>query len=194
MVKNHACILLFSAGTPMLLGGDEFLRTQQGNNNAYCQDNRISWFDWRLAEQNTDILSFFTKAIALTRRYPILQRRKFLLGKDLDNNQIPDITWFDNWLRRPDWNDPKVRTLNLMLDGSEEPSESGEYLLFILLNADPFLQRVSLPPIEGKRWHRIIDTSLPEGEDFLDPGKEILLDPQDSYLANSRSTVLLLGR
>jgi isoamylase len=194
MVKNHVCILLFSAGTPMLLGGDEFLRTQQGNNNAYCQDNRISWFDWKLAEQNADILSFFTRAIALIRRYPILQRRKFLLGKDLDNNQIPDITWFDNWLHRPDWNDPRVRTLNLMLDGSEEPSESGEYLLFIILNADPFLQRVSLPPVEGKCWHRVIDTSMPEGEDFLDPGKEILLNPQDSYLANGRSTVLLLGR
>ena len=194
MVKNHACVLLFSAGTPMLLGGDEFLRTQQGNNNAYCQDNHISWFDWQLAEQNADIVSFFTKAIALTRRYPILQRRKFLLGKDLDNNQVPDITWFDNWLQRPDWNDPKVRTLNLMLDGSEEPSVSGEYLLFIILNADPSLQRVSLPAVEGKRWHRIIDTSLPAGADFLDPGEEILLDPQDSYLANGRSAVLLLGR
>jgi glycogen operon protein len=194
MVKNYACVLLFSAGTPMLLGGDEFLRTQKGNNNAYCQDNRISWFDWELTGQNADILSFFTKVIALTRRYPILQRRKFMLGKDLDNNQVPDITWFDNWLQRPNWNDPKVRTLNLMLDGGEEPSESGEYLLFVILNADPFLQRVGLPAIEGKRWHRIIDTSLPAGADLLDMGEEILLDPQDSYLANGRSTVLLLGR
>ncbi|MBZ5497323.1 MAG: glycogen debranching protein GlgX [Acidobacteriia bacterium] len=194
MVKNYACLLLFSAGTPMILGGDEFLRTQRGNNNAYCQDNNISWFDWRLAEKNTDIRGFFAKAVALTCRYPILQRRKFLLGTDLDSDQVPDITWFDNGLNRPDWNNPTVRTLSLMLDGSEEESEAGEYLLFLIFNADPFLQRVSLPRAEGKRWYRIIDTSLPDREDFLDPGKELLLDPQDHYLANGRSTVVLLGR
>ena len=193
MARNYACVLLFSSGTPMLLGGDEFLRTQHGNNNAYCQDNPINWFDWRLADKNADMRSFFQKAIALTRRFPILQRRKFLLGKDLDNDQVTDITWFDNSLNRPDWNNPTVRTLSLMLDGSEEESAPGDYLLFLAFNADPFLQRVSLPLLKEKRWHRVIDTSLPEGEDFLDPGEEILLDPQDFYLANGRSTVVLLG-
>jgi glycogen operon protein len=79
MAKNQACLLLFSAGTPMLLGGDEFLRTQRGNNNAYCQDNDISWFDWRLAQQNESIRDFFSKAIALTRRYPILQLGRYYL-------------------------------------------------------------------------------------------------------------------
>jgi len=194
MVKNSACLLLFSAGTPMILGGDEFLRSQQGNNNAYCQDNPINWFDWRLVERNADIHSFFRKAIALTRRFPILCRRKFLLGKDLDNDQIPDITWFDNSLNRPDWNNTTVRTLSCMLDASEEETAWRDYLLFLILNADPFLQRVSLPKVEARRWHRIIDTSLPDGKDFADPGEEVLLDPQDHYLANGRSTVVLLGR
>jgi glycogen operon protein len=194
MVKNYACVLLFSAGTPMILGGDEFLRSQRGNNNAYCQDDELTWFDWRLVEKNADIRRFFEKAIALTRMYPILQRRKFLLGTDLDCDQIPDITWFDNNLNRPDWNNPTVQTLSLMLDGSEEESPAGDYLLFLILNATPFLQRVSLPHEGDKSWYRIIDTSLPAGEDFLDPGKEMLLEPQDFYLANGRSTVVLLGR
>jgi len=194
MAKNFACLLLFSAGTPMILGGDEFLRTQQGNNNTYCQDNEISWFDWRLAEQNAGILSFFQRAIALTRRYPVLQRRKFLTGSDLDNDQFSDITWFDNSLNRPDWNNPRNRTLSLMLDGGEEESESGKYLLFLIVNADFYLQRVSLPSLEGRIWRRIIDTSLPDGQDFLDSGMEIPLDPPDHYLANGRSTVVLLGR
>jgi glycogen operon protein len=194
MVKNYACVLLFSAGTPMILGGDEFLRSQRGNNNAYCQDDELSWFDWRLVEKNADTRRFFEKAIALTRMYPILQRRKFLLGTDLDCNQVPDITWFDDNLNRPDWNNPMVQTLSLMLDGSEEKSPAGDYLLFLILNATPFLQRVSLPHEGDKSWYRIIDTSLPAGEDFQDPGKEILLDPQDFYLANDRSTVVLLGR
>jgi isoamylase len=194
MVKNYACVLLFSAGTPMILGGDEFLRTQRGNNNAYCQDNESTWFDWGLPAKNTDVCDFFAKAIALTRRYPILQRRKFLAGLDLDSDQIPDITWFGSNLDRPDWNNPTVRTLCLMLDGGEEKSPAGDYLLFLILNADPFLQRVNLPRLAGVEWLRIIDTSLPEGEDFVEPGQEILLDPQDYYLPNGRSTVLLLGR
>ena len=194
MVKNYACVLLFSAGTPMILGGDEFLRTQRGNNNAYCQDNESTWFDWGLPAKNADVCNFFAKAIALTRRYPILQRRKFLAGLDLDSDQIPDITWFGSNLDRPDWNNPTVRTLCLMLDGGEEKSPAGDYLLFLILNADPFLQRVNLPRLAGVEWLRIIDTSLPEGEDFVEPGQEILLDPQDYYLPNGRSTVLLLGR
>jgi isoamylase len=193
-VKNHACVLLFAAGTPMILGGDEFLRSQQGNNNAYCQDNELNWYNWRLADANSGMRDFFRKAIALARRYPILQRRKFLLGKDLDNDQVPDITWFDESLNRPDWNNPTVRTLSLMLDGSEELSEAGDYLLFLILNADPYMRRVSLPQRKDKVWYRILDTSLPEGEDFRDAGQEILLDPQDYYLANGRSTVVLLGK
>jgi isoamylase len=194
LAKNHACALLFSAGTPMILGGDEFLRTQSGNNNTYCQDNPLNWFDWRLAERNAGMREFFKKAIAMTRRYPILQRRKFLLGTDLDNDQVPDITWFDNRLDRPDWNNPMIRTLSLMLDGSEEESESGDYLIFLILNADPYLRHIRLPAMEGKRWHRVLDTSLPDGADFQEVGKEILLDPQSEYLANARSTVLLLGK
>src|SRR6185369_11171504 len=79
IAKNHACHLLFSCGTPMILGGDEFGRTQRGNNNAYCQDNDISWFDWTLVDRNAELVEFFRKTIALTRRFPALQRRKFPL-------------------------------------------------------------------------------------------------------------------
>jgi len=92
MAKNLVCDLLFSCGTPMLLGGDEFLRTQRGNNNAYCQDNELSWFDWREPARNADFLDFVRKAIAFTRRFPVLQRRKFLLGRDLDADGIPTST------------------------------------------------------------------------------------------------------
>jgi glycogen operon protein len=193
LVKNFACHLLFSSGTPMILGGDEFLRSQQGNNNAYCQDNEISWFDWDQAARHRDITEFFQKTIALTRRYPILQRRKFLLGTDGDANEIPDLAWFG-----PDggvpWNDPELRTLALQLDGSEEAS-GGDYLLFLILNAHHETRSVALPPpVRARRWYRILDTSLPDGEEFAEPGLEVLVDPADHYLANSRSTVLLLGR
>jgi glycogen operon protein len=195
LIKNHLCTLVFSSGTPMVLGGDEFRRSQRGNNNAYCQDNEISWFDWTLAEKNGDILAFFRKAIAFTRRFPILQRRKFLRGVDLDANGIADITWFGTNNRRPDWDDPELRTLCYQLDGSEEGSDRGDYQLFFILNADYRKQSVELPHApEGKIWYRVIDTSLESGKDFLEPGAEVPIDPANSYPAAPRSTVVLLGR
>jgi len=195
LAKNHICLLLFSAGTPMILGGDEFLRSQRGNNNAYCQDNEISWFNWDDSSQNKDIFSFFQKAIALTRRYTILQRRKFFLGADLDADEILDLTWFGTQLDSPAWHDPELRTVCYQLDGGEEQSAGGDYLLFLIFNADHRLQPVRLPPLRGNlHWFRVIDTSLPAGLDFLGTGEEARLDPADSYLVSPRSTVVLVGK
>jgi glycogen operon protein len=195
MVKNYACCLLFASGTPMILGGDEFLRTQRGNNNAYCQDNAISWFNWDDVARNKDTMSFFKKAIAFTRRYTILQRRKFSLGHDLDANNIPDLSWFGPDLQPPNWLDPELRLVCLRLDGGEEQSEVGRYFLYVILNADYHMQAVKIPPPPQETlWYRVVDTSLPAGEDFLETGNEILLDPTDEYLANPRSTVVLLGK
>jgi glycogen operon protein len=195
LIKNYFCYLLFSCGTPMILGGDEFMRTQKGNNNAYCQDNEISWFQWERVKENSDILYFFKKAIAFEKRYTILQRRKFFLGMDLDVDHVPDLTWFGKDLGKPFWEDPELRTLCYQFDGGEEKSELGDYHLFFILNADFNLQPISLPELtEGKQWYRVIDTSLKSGEDFLDVGKEIRIDPPDHYLANPRSTVVLIGK
>jgi isoamylase len=194
-VKNFACCLLFAAGTPMLLGGDEFLRSQAGNNNAYCQDNPVSWFDWTLADRHRDMVEFFRKLIGLTARFTILQRRKFYLGRDLDADRVPDLAWCSPDGGTPDWNDPENRTICVQLDGSEEKSPLGEYRLFIVLHADHRMRGVRLPALEeGRRWRRVLDTSLPPGEDLPDPGMEVMIDPPDFYLVNPRSTVLLLGR
>jgi len=194
LAKNHVCLLLFSAGTPMVLGGDEFLRTQRGNNNAYCQDNEISWFDWREVERNADFLAFFRKAAALPYRFTILQRRRFFLGRDSDGDGVPDIAWFGNNLDTPRWDDGELRTLAYQLDGGEEISALGHYQLFIILSADPGLQPVRLPALaDGMTWRRVLDTSLPSGEDLIESGHEVALDPPGHYLASPRSVVLLLG-
>jgi glycogen operon protein len=195
LVKNHVCHLLFASGTPMILGGDEFLRTQRGNNNAYCQDNEISWFDWSAVTRHGDILDFVRKAIALTRRFPILQRRKFFLGEDLDDDRVPDLTWFAPDLGRPNWHDPSVRTLCYQLDATEETADRSAARLFFILNAHFETQWVKLPALDpGQGWYRIIDTSLPSPADFKEPGQEVAIDPLDHYIANSRSSVVLLGR
>lgn len=197
LMKNHACVLLFASGTPMLLGGDEFARTQRGNNNAYCQDNAISWFDWELAVRNDDLVEFFRKAIAFVRRYPILQRRKFALGEDLDDDQIPDLSWFgtNGEVGGPPWNDPEARTVCVQLDASTERGELTGERLFFIYNAHFAAQRVNLRALDsGLRWHRAVDTSLPAGQDFTEEGKEIPLNPADFYIASPRSTVVLVGR
>lgn len=195
LVKNHICCLLFSSGTPMVLGGDEFLRTQKGNNNAYCQDNEISWFNWNSMIKNADILEFFKKTVAFTRRYTILQRRKFFLGEDLDADHIPDITWYGTELGKPEWDNSDERILCFMLDGGEEKSEIGDYRLFFILNADYNVRHVELPLFEGgRKWQRVIDTSLQPGEDFMDAGGEMPLDPPDHYFANPRSVVVLIDK
>ena len=114
---------------------------------------------------------------------------------DLDADGIDDITWFGTDNRRPDWDDPELRTLCYQLDGSEEGSDRGDYQLFFILNADYRKQSVELPHApEGKIWYRVIDTSLESGKDFLEPGAEVPIDPANSYPAAPRSTVVLLGR
>ncbi|MBI4348977.1 MAG: glycogen debranching protein GlgX [Elusimicrobia bacterium] len=175
LAKNHLCLLLFSSGTPMLLGGDEFLRTQRGNNNAYCQDNDLSWFDWRLAERNADFTEFVRKSIALTRRFAILRHRRFRHG---------EIEWFGPSGLPPAWDDGEGRCLAFRLEGP----------LFFILNADWKPHAVRLPKLgEGKAWRRIVDTWLPSPEDFLEKGREAALPDPAAYLAQPRSTIVLLG-
>ena len=194
MIKNAFCLLLFSIGTPMILGGDEFMRTQRGNNNAYCQDNDISWFNWNFLNNNKAIFGFCKKAIAFRKKYTVLQRNKFVLGKDLDADNVPDISWFGDHLQSPDWKNPELRTVCYQLDGSEVASELGNYHLFFILNMDNILHKIQIPSYVRMKWFRIIDTSLDNGDDFLEPDDAFLLDPQDSYQVNPKSTVVLISR
>ena len=194
LIKNALCCLFFSLGTPMLMGGDEIMRTQQGNNNGYCQDNEISWFDWAYVKRNTDILEFCKKAVAFNKRYTILQGKKFLYGRDHDADNVPDVAWFGENLDGPSWDDPESRILCYQLDGGESPSPVGEYFLFFILNADVHSHIIRLPSHKGMKWRRAVDTSLEAGEDFSLPGKEALIEPADRYQANPRSIIVLLAK
>jgi glycogen operon protein len=193
LAKNCICHLFLSAGTPMLLGGDELLRTQGGNNNAYCQDNAISWYDWTLTEKNRDFFDFVKKVIAFTRRWPVFQRRAFFSGRDTNRDDRPDIRWYGPNLAQPAWGDPELRTLAYQLDGAEADRGAGSYLVFVIYNADWQGKAMRIPePGAGRRWYRVTDTSLPADADFVADGVELV--PADTYLASPRSTVLLLAR
>ena len=195
LVKNYACALFFSLGTPMMLGGDECLRTQRGNNNAYCQDNEISWFDWARAQEHGDVAQFFKKAIAFTRSHGVLRQRKFFQGRDFNEDSVADITWFGSDLEDPRWNDGDAQTLCYRLDGGEATSDRGRYYLFIILHGGYRPQSVRIPrPAEGTHWFRVIDTSLAGGDDFLGDGHEVPIEPPDAYLVSPRSTVVLITK
>ena len=185
LARNHICLLLFSCGTPMLLGGDEFLRTQQGNNNGYCQDNELSWFDWELAHKNADFTEFVRKAIALTRTYPVLQMRRFMVARGESAGAEPEIVWHGPDMDAPHWNDPAARLLCYQLATP----------LFFIWNAGHLPAQVRLPALHAhRRWRRIVDTGLPAGEDFAESGREVELKEQDRYLTGPRTTIILVGR
>jgi glycogen operon protein len=193
MIKNAYCHLLFSFGTPMMLGGDEFLRTQQGNNNAYCQDNEITWFNWDLLEENHDIFEFVKKAIAFRKQHKILTHRKSLPNGRPNTDHWPDATWYSSHLGQPDWHDPACRLLCLHLDGQKSVFNHDSQIFFIFNTGfDPI--EVRLPTFDPGIWHRIIDTSLEHPEDSMVYDEHKGVAQGTTYLSQPRSVVVLSGK
>ena len=115
-VRNFAAILLLAQGVPMVLAGDEVRRTQKGNNNAYCQDNEISWFDWRLLEKHGELFRFWKLMIDFRKRHPAIHRSRFFDGK-VNDRGLPDVSWHGCQLLHPGWDDPNARALAFTLAG-----------------------------------------------------------------------------
>jgi glycogen operon protein len=120
--RNFLATLLLSQGTPMVLGGDEFGRTQGGNNNAWCQDNEISWFDWEAMKGDGELLEFTRRLIGLRSEHPVFRRRQFLHGTDPEGSGLPDVWWFrpdGRRMTKVDWDDGGTRLLGMFLNGEE---------------------------------------------------------------------------
>src|SRR5205807_5163531 len=115
-IKNFAAILFLSQGMPMFVAGDEVRRTQRGNNNAYSQDNEISWFDWALVERNRDLFRLFSRMIGFRKSHPILHRPRFFTGQ-VNARGLPDIAWHGCRLNSPGWFDPSSRILSFTMGG-----------------------------------------------------------------------------
>jgi glycogen operon protein len=172
--RNLLATLLLSQGVPMLLAGDEMGRTQQGNNNAYCQDNDISWLNWELEQSHADLLEFTRFVICLFHRHPVLRRRHFFQGRRIRSSEVEDLTWF-----RPDgqemtdeeWNNPEMRCYGLRLAGDaiEEVDARGNRIvddtLLILVNAHYAALSFVLPlhPSE-MHWELVLDTREARGK------------------------------
>ncbi len=195
-VKNFLGTLLLSQGTPMLNGGDEFRRSQQGNNNAYCQDNPISWYDWSLLEKYADIYRFTRAVIAQRQAHPAFQRTSFFTGRDLDGNQFGDIHWYCPSGRYADW-DPTDRWLMCLLDGAkkETGAETDDVDVLMMFNSSNQSHFFYLPPApNGRGWHLALDTGLPSPQDVVFPGEEMELEPTPGYRVKARSMVVLLAK
>ena len=185
--KNFATILLLADGVPMILAGDELGRTQMGNNNAYCQDNEISWMDWTLRERNQGLFRFFRLLLEFRRRHPLLRSTSY---GSLSGEGDRRIEWHGTKLDKPDWSD-ESRWIAMQLSGlSEQGSEDN--VLFIA-NAHWEAHDFELPNT-GLRWLRFIDTSLESPHDITEIGSEARLPPEKTYTAGPRSTVVLIGR
>ncbi|OQY07856.1 MAG: glycogen debranching enzyme, partial [Fusobacteriia bacterium 4572_132] len=189
-VKNFFVILAISQGVPMILMGDEFCRTQRGNNNAYCHENEINLVNWQRKEEFSDINEFVNKMMGFRKKHHSLKRSHFFLSKDLSGDGIPDITWHGLELNKPDWG-YFSNTLAFMISGSDfiikETPEDND--IYIALNSYYKDLEFELPKLDGKKWYRIVDTD--KKDSYLDEGIEI---KTKKYKVAARSSIVLISK
>jgi isoamylase len=169
---NFMATLLFSQGTPMLLAGDEFARTQHGNNNAYCQDSEIGWVDWALDEDGAALLRFVRQVIKLRLAYPILRRGRYLIGAYNEELGVKDVAWLapcGEEMSIEQWHDGQGRCLGMLLDGRAQPTgirrSGSDSTLLLIVNAHYQLINFRLPQVpEGNGWRRLLDTARVDGD------------------------------
>jgi isoamylase len=179
LIKSFLLTLFVSRGVPMLLGGDEFRRTQRGNNNAYCQDNEVSWFDWNLAEKHKDIHRFTRGMIAFRRAHPVLRNEVFYTDAD--------IRWFAPNGGVPGWMDARQKSFACRILGQTEPD------LFLMFNADTRSVDFAIPSLPaGKIWRLAVDTSRTPPDDIFEAGKEASMQGQITFRVEPRSSAILL--
>lgn len=185
--RNFVATLFLSQGVPMLLGGDEIGRTQKGNNNSYCQDNKTSWYDWNLDERKQDFFKFTKKAIHLMKSHPVLRRRKFFQGRPLFGSNAKDITWLHpegREMTERTWTQSHVKTIGVVLAGDaiNELNDRGERIaddtLLIIFNADsrsiPFVL-----PNRGQKWETVLSTysrALKNIEQIVASGEKLYVE------------------
>ncbi|MDJ0928374.1 MAG: glycogen debranching protein GlgX [Gammaproteobacteria bacterium] len=180
--RNFLTLLLVSQGVPMLLAGDEVLRSQKGNNNTYCQDNRMGWFDWSLVQKNWDMLRFTRELIAFRHRHATLRRERFLTG-ERRGGQPPDVAWHGARLAEPDWHDEAASLIAFTLTAID-PDESDVHVA-INLRAESHGMR-----LPAGQWRAVIETARPAPHDIRPAGEGRLLR-SNRVVVPARSCVVL---
>jgi isoamylase len=186
-VRNFATLLMVSQGVPMFVMGDEVRRSQGGNNNVYCQDNPVAWFDWNDVARQDGLHRFFRLLIHFRRDHPTIHRARFFDGRRNERG-LADVGWHGVELGNPGWNDDGARVLGMTLAGfGSEPD------IHVMANMywEPLSMAVPVSP--GRVWHRVVDTSLASPDDISEPGMGPAAG-EGSYLVGPRSVVVLVAR
>ncbi|MCF6186700.1 MAG: glycogen debranching protein GlgX [Desulfobulbaceae bacterium] len=198
-VRTMAVILFLSQGVPMMVAGDELARSQQGNNNAWCQDNEISWLNWDLLKQHGDRFRFFQKLIHLRRAHSIFRRKDFFLARNTEGEplHLQEISWQGLRPGEQDWS-YDCRTLAFTLNGSQLP-EGEDDDFFIMLNGHQTEEQtftVSTPPTlhTKRKWKKIIDTGKLPPEDFTEPEQAETINPGDEVSVVPMGCVVLQSK
>jgi isoamylase len=186
-IKNFATILLLSRGVPMILAGDEIRRTQRGNNNAYCQDNEVSWLDWNLLDRNRHLFRFWQRMIEFRKNHSTLRSRYFFSGK-VNERGLPDVQWRGCHLNSPGWSDPDARVLTVTLAGFD-----GEEDIHAMMNMYWEDLTFEIPSLPNRRWFRAVSTASSSPDDIADPGGGVPFD-DSLYSVQARSIVVLVSR
>jgi isoamylase len=171
-MRNMLATLLLAQGTPMLLAGDEFGRTQRGNNNAYCQDNDISWLNWNIEDKGKSLIAFVQKLTSLRHAYPILRRSRFLTGQRDEDLDVRDLTWVTasgSEMQPDDWAGG-ARCFGMLIDGRAQPTgikkRGSDATILLVFNAHHEVVTFTLPESSGGAdWSLLIDTNLPTRDD-----------------------------
>ena len=171
-IRNILATLLLSQGTPMMLAGDEFGRTQNGNNNAYCQDDEIGWFNWKIEQKGQCLTAFVRKLIALRHKYPVLRRNLFLTGEYNEELGVKDVTWINangREMEDAQWGDHGMRCFGMLLDGRAQTTgirqRGKEATLLIIINEHSDVVDFTLPESPGgDHWTILVDTNDPEAK------------------------------
>ena len=193
-MRNALASLLLSQGTPMLLAGDEFARTQQGNNNAYCQDSAISWLDWDITQEGRELIRFTQKLTSLRHKYPILRRTRFLTGEYNEELGVKDVTWINangEEMQAGDWDDPGMKCFGMLMDGRAQVTgirkRGQDATLLLVINGYHDAVEFTLPAAPGgKGWELLADTSAPDQQ------KALGFAFNETYQVTARSLLLLL--
>ncbi|MBC8492107.1 MAG: glycogen-debranching protein [Candidatus Marinimicrobia bacterium] len=189
--KNFILTLFLSQGVPMINGGDEFLRTQQGNNNNYRQNNETTWFNWNLLKNNREFIRFVKEVINFRSRHAALRRAAFFTGKTDANSKYPDIAWYDENCRIPDWN-RKTNRLVCLINGDTEKCNDDDIL--ILFNAEPRGKKFKLPSsCNGSAWRLVINTASEHPGDIVTSPEVSEIDNRQKFYTTARSTVVFLA-
>ncbi|MBV9120957.1 MAG: glycogen debranching enzyme, partial [Chloroflexi bacterium] len=192
-VKNALAMLMVSKGVPMILMGDEVGRTQHGNNNAYCHDNELSWFDWSQVETNADLLRFASLCIAFRKAHPVLRGSHHFRHEDYAGTGLPDISWHGSKAWQPDWSS---RSIAFMLDGGHAlGGTAADDTIYVAMNMHWEASGFELPWLRaGKRWLVAANTAMASPQDIWEPGLEPPLGEQSWTMVGPRSIQILVGR